>query len=259
MQVIRVGLIGVLGIALMPGVSSAGDRPGSTDADLAPWNYAPCDEECEGDEVPYVPPMLGDQLQGGFNFNQGFQGFNQFNQGFQGFNQFNQGFQGFQQGFQGFQQGFQGFQQGFNQGFQGFNQGFQAGFNQGFQGFNQGFPIVVARGAEKMSENDSPRPQDRVFGNYNYYNNVRKVIDVHRETVGFEKTFLNGNASIGLRLPFFQDVAPGFSEGDPGDLSIRLKYAWINDPGTVISTGLAITTPTGPIPTVAFLQSDGSL
>lgn len=239
MKWIRIGLIPLLGLTLVPCIAGAEETPRYTSTELAPWNYAPCDEEpvCE---TPFTPPMLGDQLQGGFNFNLGFQGFQQ-----------------------GFNQSFQGFNQGFNQGFQqGFNQGFQQGFNQGFQGFNQGFqgfPIVVARGAEKMSENDSPRPQNRVFGNYNYYHNVLKVIDVHRETIGFEKTFLNGDASIGVRLPFFQDVAPGFRKSDPGDLSVRLKYAWINDPGAVLSTGLAVTTPTGPIPTVAFLRNDGSI
>jgi hypothetical protein len=85
------------------------------------------------------------------------------------------------------------------------------------------------------------------------------VIDVHRETIGFEKTFLGGDASVGLRLPFFQDVGGGFSEGDPGDLSVRLKYALVNTPEAVLSTGIAVTAPTGPNPTVAILRPGGVL
>ena len=56
---------------------------------------------------------------------------------------------------------------------------------------------------------------DRFFVTYNYFNNVhapalrvqngfltqeRIGYDVHRETYGFEKTFLDGIASVGLRL-----------------------------------------------------------
>lgn len=258
MRLVKTGLIILVTFTLFARGAGAQEPPLLTDADVAPWNYAPCQEEGPCEKL-HTPPMLGDQLQGGFNFQGGFQGF----QG--GFNQFGTGFQGFQ-GFQGgfnLQTGFQGFQAGF-QGFQGFQGGvnFQGGFNQfgtGFGGFQGGFPIVVARGAEKMSENDSPRPRDRVLINYNYYNNVRDVIDVHRETIGFEKTFLGGDASVGLRLPFFQDVGSGFNESDPGDLSVRLKYALINTPNAVLSTGIAVTAPTGPIPTVAILRPDGVL
>ena len=71
------------------------------------------------------------------------------------------------------------------------------------------FPSV--RGL-KVSENQSPRPQDRVFFTFDYFSNVNGALNlklgapvsdilVYRYIFGFEKTFDNGNASIGARLP----------------------------------------------------------
>src|SRR5262249_42311373 len=51
------------------------------------------------------------------------------------------------------------------------------------------------RGPYKIAENESPRPQDRVFLSYNYFNDTSTAFsglphsDLHRETFGFEKTF----------------------------------------------------------------------
>lgn len=143
---------------------------------------------------------------------------------------------------------------------------------------------ISQRGGIKIAENESPAPQDRVFFTYNYYNGVRGPndgsttpttvnqtffvagvpftvpvsvpglapprLDVHRETFGFEKTFLDGDASVGLRVPFFQQYGGdgSFSEEDLGDMTIILKYAplWDRELNNVISLGLAITVPTGP-------------
>lgn len=63
----------------------------------------------------------------------------------------------------------------------------------------------------KISENEFPRPLDRVFVTYNYYSDVAASglaygspgSQVHRQMTGGEKTFLNGNASIGIRIPIF--------------------------------------------------------
>jgi hypothetical protein len=115
---------------------------------------------------------------------------------------------------------------------------------------------LLARGAFKIADNESPRPQDRVFLTYNFYNNVDASLNppgfpqtnVHREGIGFEKTFLGGNASIGMRLPFAEDQGDSsVSRSGVGDLSIILKYAFINnrETGNVISAGLVVTVPTG--------------
>ena len=55
----------------------------------------------------------------------------------------------------------------------------------------------------KISEEQSPMPRDRVFFNYNYFNNARSDCpNVAGRVFGFEKTFLDGAASVELRLPF---------------------------------------------------------
>jgi hypothetical protein len=127
-------------------------------------------------------------------------------------------------------------------------------------------PVPVIRGAYKISENEAPRPVDRVYLTYHYFYDVnpgqRKQFDlpitnVHRQTFGIEKTFLDGDASIGLRLPLLQLTGPTeLDRATVGDLSIILKYAFINEPletaadgsllgGRVLSAGLVVTAPTG--------------
>jgi hypothetical protein len=126
---------------------------------------------------------------------------------------------------------------------------------------------IQARGAFKIAENESPQPRDRIFFNYNYFNNVCESvnppgvprIDVHRETFGFEKTFYAGMASIGLRVPVLQVDGDGsLSSDDFGDLSVVLKYALINNccTGNVLSTGLVVTAPTGGDSSFSFLGVD---
>ena len=121
----------------------------------------------------------------------------------------------------------------------------------------------------KIAENQSPRPQDRVFFTFNYFDNVNsalnrhfeapvKDIQVYREIFGVEKTFDDGNGSLGLRLPldtlWSKPTVPanykqfGGTSTSVGDLSVFAKYILKQDPetGSLISTGFAITPPTGP-------------
>lgn len=73
--------------------------------------------------------------------------------------------------------------------------------------------------------------------------------DYHRETFGLEKTFLDGRASLGLKIPFFQlHGTEPFEDARLGDATVYLKYALYLDPagGDVLSCGLAVTAPTGP-------------
>jgi hypothetical protein len=166
----------------------------------------------------------------------------------------------------------------------------------------------LAFGAFKVAENESPIPRDRVFAYYNHYTGVLGVVegstlstatlppdtagnsfpaltytgntirfDVYREVIGFEKTFFDGQASVELRVPFFQtggipvsttgvSTAPDGSgdtfnapinsnldaESNVGDMTVVLKYApYLNrDTGNAVAVGLAVTIPTGPtIPT----------
>lgn len=155
-------------------------------------------------------------------------------------------------------------------------------------------PIASRAGSGfKVGDNESPRPVDRLFFTYNgYYQSPTlgvpastsqvvgptitignttttttttttvpgvpaRLFDIHRELFGFEKTFLNGDASVEVRIPVYQaygsETINGFAAGRFGDITVILKYALINDRETndVFSTGLAMTVPSGPtIPSV---------
>jgi hypothetical protein len=117
-------------------------------------------------------------------------------------------------------------------------------------------PDVATASAIKISDSDSPRPVDRIYYLYNLYGNVTvnallPPMQVNRHTIGFEKTFLDGDASIGMRLPFFGLAGyPTFETAFTGDLTVITKYALINNrqTGNVLSFGLTVTAPTGGSP-----------
>ena len=121
----------------------------------------------------------------------------------------------------------------------------------------------------KIAENQSPRPQDRIFFTFNYFDNVNNALNrhfeapvtdikVYREIFGVEKTFDDGNGSLGLRLPldtlWSRPTVParfkqfGGTSTSLDDLSVFSKYILKQDPetGSLISTGLAVTPTTGP-------------
>jgi hypothetical protein len=129
-----------------------------------------------------------------------------------------------------------------------------AGFTRVHGGIASAVAPLPLRSAFKIAENESPRPQDRAYFNYNFYNNVDRTVigapsaDLHRETIGFEKTLLSGDASVGLRLPFLQLRGDqSVEDSQVGDLSMIFKYALLNDrsTGNVLSTGMVLTVPTG--------------
>ena len=119
-------------------------------------------------------------------------------------------------------------------------------------------PVLSRYNGIKITDNDGPRPQDRIYSGYNFYSNVNPslnpglgAVDLHRETIGFEKTFLDGDASFGMRLPFVQvSGPPGTNSSGAADLSLLFKYAIYNDrrTGDLFSTGLVLTVPTGADP-----------
>jgi hypothetical protein len=118
-------------------------------------------------------------------------------------------------------------------------------------------PSPSAAGGIKPGENESPRPIDRFFYQYTFYGNVdvrtpqapdAPPLQLNRHIIGFEKTFLDGDASIGLRLPFLSyggDI--GYEARVLADMTIVTKYAFVNNRETqnVGSGGLLITVPSG--------------
>jgi hypothetical protein len=110
---------------------------------------------------------------------------------------------------------------------------------------------VTSFGSFKISDNESVQPVDRVFMTYNYYNVdgfQGNSSSINREVVGFEKAFLDGRASFGMRVPFTQVGENLGGTSDVDGLSFIGKYAFYLDreTGNVISGGLVVTVPTGP-------------
>ncbi len=131
--------------------------------------------------------------------------------------------------------------------------------------------VVPSLRGIKIAENESPEPQDRVYVIFNYFDrlneaaNARLGSDLHtlrayHETFGLEKTFLDRDLSLGLRLPLntltAESPVPGLGgeSTDVGDLTVILKYAFLRDPetGDLLSGGLMVTAPTGPASFAGF-------
>ncbi len=127
--------------------------------------------------------------------------------------------------------------------------------------------IPISRGPYKIAEGESPYPQNRVYGNYNYFGGVSfPYDDIQRQTIGFEQTLFDGEASIGLRLPFFQPEfssagsvlagrLPAEAQGDHvGNLTILTKLVLLETPDTILSTGLVVVAPTSDVPYLYILE-----
>lgn len=122
-----------------------------------------------------------------------------------------------------------------------------------------GIALPWARGF-KIADNMSPRPMDRLFFTFNYFDNLDGSINsriapgvgqmqAYRYLFGYEKTFWDGNASVGLRLPL--DTLNITGQGTStalGNLTVFSKLILLKQQGTgnLVSGGLAVTAPTGP-------------
>jgi hypothetical protein len=108
-------------------------------------------------------------------------------------------------------------------------------------------------GRQKMSEDTSPIPRDRLIFDYDYFNGATLTpggIDVHRIVVGFEKTFLDGRASIEVRLPFASTLDSTSTLGmesrnmELGDLRITPRLLAYSSETVNVGAGLGIYLPT---------------
>jgi hypothetical protein len=133
--------------------------------------------------------------------------------------------------------------------------------------FSKGiFQLPVAGGGSrigKISENDSPIPLDRIFFSYNHFHNAFELTEssppaptqirqepIDRYTLGLEKTFFEGAASVEVRMPLMgslnaQTDSFGVSGKSVGNLTVVLKSLLYMDDSTAIGAGVAIETPTG--------------
>jgi len=110
-------------------------------------------------------------------------------------------------------------------------------------------------GRQKLSENTSPIPRDRVFLNYSLFTDTPLNANgalVNRFTPGFEKTFNNGDMSFEMRLPFAATLDSGFDSNGAsdtgelalGDLAIFFKTLLYNTDTVAYSAGLGFSFPT---------------
>jgi hypothetical protein len=109
----------------------------------------------------------------------------------------------------------------------------------------------------KVAENVSPIPQDRVFFNFNHFNNPLTDVNgvsrsLQRFTFGFEKTFLRGDASFEMRVPFASALNSSQTFGFPdtrntefGNLAFAFKANLLSGRKGMLSGGTTMTVPTG--------------
>ncbi len=122
--------------------------------------------------------------------------------------------------------------------------------------------LPVAGGSRQFkNEFSRAMPTDRVFGLYHHFENALQSsssdgsfrtanANIDRFTVGVEKTFFEGNASVELRMPFSAPVSLGtpgsnFQMQSVGDLVVTLKGMVYSDESQAVALGLAVGAPTG--------------
>ena len=124
-------------------------------------------------------------------------------------------------------------------------------------GINVVSPSLGAGGIQKLVENASPIPRDRVFLGYNYFQGAQLGLpnggtaNVNRLTPGFEKTFLNQRASVEFRVPFATTVdnvnLSGLSNTGSiqlGNVTAYMKALLYTDSVNSWTTGLGVQMPT---------------
>jgi hypothetical protein len=104
----------------------------------------------------------------------------------------------------------------------------------------------------KIADNASPEPRDRLFFNFNFYNDVIGGMgDVSQYTFGYERTFWDGSSSLELRVPVAATLASEqFTAGveardlEFGNLAVWFKTILYEVPTGLISGGLGVAAPT---------------
>lgn len=134
--------------------------------------------------------------------------------------------------------------------------------------------LPLAGGSRRFkNEHSRAMPTDRVFGTYHHFHNALESnsltpgfastsANVDRFTLGFEKTFADGNASVELRLPLSAPISMTTTDSlyrtdTVGDLVVTLKGLLYSDDSQAVALGLAINTPTGNDLTVSLPNSGG--
>jgi hypothetical protein len=108
-------------------------------------------------------------------------------------------------------------------------------------------------GRQKMSEDTSPLPRDRIIFDFDYFGNANLGsggIDIQRIVVGFEKTFFDGRASIEVRIPFASTLDSSSEIGvqsrntELGDIRITPRALVYKSDSLNIGAGVGFYLPT---------------
>ena len=138
-----------------------------------------------------------------------------------------------------------------------FTQGFHYSNDDSDDVRHSDFPSAASFSGLRVSENNVALPQDRVWFSYNHLHNSFMQpggdLSLDRFTLGLEKTFLGGSASLEVRLPIAGSIDPpgtfggstSFAGGSFGNLSLIAKRVLTADDSRVVAVGVAIETPTG--------------
>ncbi len=121
--------------------------------------------------------------------------------------------------------------------------------------FNSSLIPSNNNGQLKLAENVSPLPRDRIFFNYSLFNRVPLTpggVDVSRFSPGFEKTFLDKQASLEIRTPFattldndiFTDGSSSTNKLQFGNLFLTLKGLLIGTDRWAVTGGTSLVLPT---------------
>jgi hypothetical protein len=139
-------------------------------------------------------------------------------------------------------------------------------------------PAGSVLGTLKVADDSSPLPRDRVFFDYDFFNDVPFVpngIDVNRFLFGVEKTFFDGRYSLEVRVPFgssltdnlttevntttFAMTTPVEDEFQLGNVTLGAKALLYRDETLAASGGLFVTTPTASDLTFNFVTVTGGV
>lgn len=110
-------------------------------------------------------------------------------------------------------------------------------------------------GRNKYFDDGSPLPRDRVFFDYSHVGNFQGLdtsFDVNRYVFGAEKTFLDGTASVEVRVPFAGTVnsdqlggqALDVDHAEFGNVGLLLKGTLFRNANGIVAVGLGLSMPT---------------
>lgn len=114
--------------------------------------------------------------------------------------------------------------------------------------------VIYGLTRQKVTENMTPVPTDRIIFDYSYFHNVPlayRDIPVQRFTPGFEKTFFKKNCSVEMRFPFaatidntlYSNNANEISVVRWGDMTVILKWLALKRNNFAMTLGLGISLP----------------